>query len=108
MISAVTAGKPKVIGSSIAMVAVGPMPGSAPTVVPSTTPTNPQKRFSGVSAVANPSWRFSSRFMGWLGAAQPWPDQRQAQLEGEDEDRHAHDRQAGGDSERPEGPGPLA
>ena len=39
MMSAVTGAKEKVIGSSIAIVAVGPMPGSTPTRVPSSTPT---------------------------------------------------------------------
>jgi hypothetical protein len=39
MISAVTGSKLNVIGSSIATVAVGPMPGSTPTAVPSSTPT---------------------------------------------------------------------
>ena len=39
MISAVTGSKLKVIGSSMAIVAVGPMPGSTPTSVPSSTPT---------------------------------------------------------------------
>jgi hypothetical protein len=38
MISAATGSRLKVIGSSIAIVAVGPMPGSTPTAVPSTTP----------------------------------------------------------------------
>jgi hypothetical protein len=38
MISADTGSKLKVIGSSSAMVAVGPMPGSTPTAVPSATP----------------------------------------------------------------------
>lgn len=39
MISAVTGSKLNVIGSSIATVAVGPMPGRTPTAVPSSTPT---------------------------------------------------------------------
>ena len=38
MISAETGGRPKVIGSSIAIVAIGPMPGSTPTAVPRNTP----------------------------------------------------------------------
>ena len=38
MISAETGGSPNVIGSSIAMVAIGPMPGSTPTAVPRNTP----------------------------------------------------------------------
>ena len=38
MISADTGGRPNVIGSSIAMVAVGPRPGSTPISVPRKTP----------------------------------------------------------------------
>ena len=38
MISADTGGKPKVTGSSIAIVAVGPRPGSTPISVPRKTP----------------------------------------------------------------------
>ncbi len=38
MISADTGGRPKVIGSSMAMVATGPIPGSTPISVPSSTP----------------------------------------------------------------------
>jgi hypothetical protein len=39
MISDATGSKLKVIGSSSATVAVGPMPGSTPTMVPSVTPS---------------------------------------------------------------------
>jgi len=38
MISAETGGSVNVTGSSIAIVATGPMPGSTPTSVPSSTP----------------------------------------------------------------------
>jgi hypothetical protein len=38
MISAPAGDSEKVIGNSMAMVAVGPMPGSTPTSVPSSTP----------------------------------------------------------------------
>ena len=38
MISAVTGGKTNVIGSSMAIVAVGPRPGSTPIAVPRKTP----------------------------------------------------------------------
>jgi hypothetical protein len=38
LVEAATGGRPKVIGSSIAMVATGPRPGSTPTAVPSRTP----------------------------------------------------------------------
>ncbi len=39
MMSAVTGGNTNVTGSSIAMVAVGPSPGSTPIAVPRKTPT---------------------------------------------------------------------
>jgi hypothetical protein len=38
MMSAETGGSTKVAGSSIEMVAIGPMPGSTPMSVPSSTP----------------------------------------------------------------------
>ena len=45
----------KVIGSSSATVSAGPMPGSTPTAVPSSTPMS-----------AN------SRFIGWMAMVRPW------------------------------------
>jgi hypothetical protein len=47
MISAPTGGRPNVIGSSIAMVASGPMPGSTPISVPTRAPTRHRKMFIG-------------------------------------------------------------
>ena len=44
-------------GSNKAMVVTGPIPGSTPISVPSSTPARQASRFSGVSAVANPSVR---------------------------------------------------
>ncbi len=41
----------KVIGSSMAIVAVAPMPGSTPISVPSSTPIRQKNRFSGLAAV---------------------------------------------------------
>ena len=52
MISEVTGSNLKVIGSSIAIVAVGPIPGSTPTIVPRKTPTKHQSKFHGLSAVS--------------------------------------------------------
>jgi hypothetical protein len=57
MISAAVGERVKVTGSSIAMVATGPMPGSTPTSVPRTTPTKQNKRFIQLSATPNPSER---------------------------------------------------
>src|SRR5882672_9022542 len=47
----------KVSGSSIAMVAGGPRPGSTPTTVPRNTPTKHHSRFEGASATEKPCRR---------------------------------------------------
>src|SRR5829696_10502636 len=49
--------KLNVIGSSSAIVSAGPMPGSTPTNVPSSTPMAANIRFSGVRTVPKPSIR---------------------------------------------------
>src|SRR5687768_13410452 len=58
MISAPTGGRLNVIGSSMAMAASGPMPGSTPTSVPTVTPMKQYIRLIGEKAVLNPSARF--------------------------------------------------
>src|SRR4051812_22019782 len=58
MIRAPTGGRPKVIGSSIATVAMVPMPGSTPTSVPTSAPTRHSPRLTGVSATLKPRARF--------------------------------------------------
>src|SRR4051794_9697904 len=57
MISAPTGGRPKVIGSSIATVAMVPMPGSTPTRVPTRAPIRHSSRLIGVNATPKPSAR---------------------------------------------------
>src|SRR5262252_6279416 len=47
----------KVSGSSIAMVAGGPSPGSTPTTVPRSTPTKHHSRFAGWNATEKPCSR---------------------------------------------------
>ena len=64
MIREETGGRPKVIGSSMAMVAIGPRPGSTPTAVPSSTPMKQYIRLNGLSAVAKPSPRSVNSSMG--------------------------------------------
>ncbi|MHC2890937.1 hypothetical protein ACVIU4_002091 [Bradyrhizobium barranii subsp. barranii] len=54
MISAPTGGRPKVIGSSIATVAMVPMPGSTPTSVPTRAPIRHISRLIGENATAKP------------------------------------------------------
>jgi hypothetical protein len=51
MISAETGGSPNVIGNSMAMVAIGPIPGRTPTAVPRKTPTRQYKRLDRLIAV---------------------------------------------------------
>ena len=59
MISAPTGGSPKVIGSSIAMVATEPMPGSTPIRVPTSAPIMQNSMFIGEKATPKPSARFA-------------------------------------------------
>src|SRR5262252_2511912 len=57
MISAPTGGSPKVTGSSIVIVAMGPMPGSTPISVPTRHPRKQSPRLCSVKATENPSSR---------------------------------------------------
>src|SRR3954452_3401331 len=57
MISAPTGGRPKVIGSSIATVAMVPMPGSTPTSAPASAPIGHSSRLIGVKATPKASAR---------------------------------------------------
>ena len=59
MISAPTGGSPKVMGSSIAMVATEPMPGSTPIKVPTRAPIMQNSRFIGENATPKPRARFA-------------------------------------------------
>src|SRR5262245_59008285 len=61
MISAPTGGRPKVIGSSIATVAMVPMPGSTPTSVPTSAPIRHSIRLMGVKATPKPRARLWKR-----------------------------------------------
>src|SRR3954452_17715293 len=54
MMSAPVGSKPNVIGSSIAIVAIGPTPGSTPISVPTMQPTKQRKMLLSVSATPNP------------------------------------------------------
>src|SRR4051795_11880497 len=58
MISAPTGGRPNVIGSSIAIVATVPIPGSTPTSVPTSAPSRQNRMFIGENATPKPSARF--------------------------------------------------
>src|SRR6195256_5464730 len=61
MIRAPTGGNPKVIGSSMAMVASGPTPGSTPTSVPTMAPIRHRKRFMPLKATPKPIARLLRR-----------------------------------------------
>src|SRR6185436_10719607 len=58
MISAETGGSTKVAGSSIEIVAIGPMPGSTPISVPRSTPMKQSMMLFSESATPKPSARF--------------------------------------------------
>ena len=58
MISPDTGSRWNVTGSSIAMVAIGPMPGSTPISVPISAPAKANSRFVGVIATPKPIARF--------------------------------------------------
>ncbi len=57
MIKAPTGGRPKVMGSNIATVAMVPMPGNTPTRVPTSAPIRHSIRLMGLMATLKPSAR---------------------------------------------------
>src|SRR4051812_7468461 len=57
MINAPTGGRPKVMGNSIATVAMVPIPGSTPTSVPTRAPIRQSRRLIGVNATPKPRAR---------------------------------------------------
>src|ERR1700754_893725 len=59
MMRAPTGGRPKVIGSSMATVAMVPMPGSTPTSVPTRAPIRQSSRLVGEKATPKPRLRFA-------------------------------------------------
>src|SRR5450631_1160895 len=85
MISAETGCSAYVVGSSIAMVATGPMPGRTPISVPTIDPINAYNRLTGVSATPKPSAKWLNRSMARSVRAGP---DRQLQLEADHENAH--------------------
>ena len=74
MISAPTGSSPKVIGSSMAIVAIGPTPGSTPISVPTRQPMKHRMRLigtgtqrpadaQGIHATFQTVWKPSARFV---------------------------------------------
>src|SRR3954471_1407799 len=94
MMSADTGARLKVIGSSIAIVATGPMPGSTPISVPSMTPIRQYSRFIGETATPKPMtrlWKMS--IMAGPRLLEHCRPQREGQREPLHEDQHGEDDQ---------------
>ena len=66
MISAEVGGRVYIEGSSMAIVAIGPNPGSTPISVPSKAPRKAYPRLASDSEVWKPSTRFCKRSMSTL------------------------------------------
>src|SRR3970040_1729752 len=93
MISAATGGTLKVIGSSIAIVASGPMPGSTPISVPRNTPMKQNHRFCSDSATVKPKMRLLKRS---ISVAPHALDHWIRQAQEVNEPKPAHDGEADG------------
>src|ERR1700730_12982242 len=92
--------RPKVIGSSIAMVGIGPMPGSTPISVPNMHPTKQKKMFCSDAAAVKPVIRlwmaFTTQFPHKAGQGLPKAiDECESR-----EDGHSHSEYQGFDQIR--------
>src|SRR5262249_60581584 len=85
MISEDSGSSPKVIGSSMAMVGIGPIPGSTPISVPSRQPIRQKPRFLSETAAPKPVARFCRMSNSMLAA--PPGRQRLPQHVDEHDDR---------------------
>src|SRR5262245_65699875 len=90
MISAATGLRLKVIGSSIAMVATGPTPGSTPISVPSMTPISAYSRWIGVTATPKPRIRLLMMSMAVSLADRAAFHERRADRERQRQALHEH------------------
>src|SRR5262245_56811708 len=88
----------KVSGSNMAIVAMGPMPGSTPISVPISAPASAKNRFAGVSATPKPTTRLPSSSIRYHPPPF-WPD-RDSMPESENEDRPGEQDQHGGRCQR--------
>src|SRR5216683_3699591 len=90
MISDAVGGRWNVIGSSMAMVATGPMPGSTPISVPTMQPSSAYSRFCMLTATVSPRKRLFRRSISPNslddGDVHPEPD-----LEDDDGEDRQHD-----------------
>src|SRR5437868_9908910 len=93
----------KVIGSSMAMVAVAPMPGSTPIKVPRRTPMRQKSRFHSVEAVVKPRMRLSmSSILPSLLETEPRTEGAVRQVQTLAEDEIGEERHTGRQDERGE------
>src|ERR1700738_1634577 len=99
MISAPTGGRPKVMGSSIATVAIVPMPGSTPTSVPTSAPIRHSRRLIGVRATPKPSERLEKRSAIAPSLNQETREELQRQPKRIGEKQATTDRQANADDD---------
>src|SRR6266404_151572 len=99
MIRAPTGGRPKVIGSSIATVAMVPMPGSTPTSVPTKAPIRQSSRLIGEKATPKPRARLEKRSAIAPSLNQEAREELQRQPERIREKQTAPDRQADADDD---------
>src|SRR6202158_5409871 len=99
MISAPTGGKPKVMGSSIATVAMVPIPGSTPTSVPTRAPIRQSRRWIGVSATLKPRPRLEKSSNITPSLHQETREKLQRQPQRIREKQTASDRQANSDND---------
>src|SRR5215470_5700029 len=100
MISAPTGGRPNVIGSSIATVAIVPMPGSTPTSVPTSAPIRHSMRLMGEKATPKPRARLEKRSTITPSLDQETRPELQRQPERIGKKQTATDRQADADDDR--------
>src|SRR5882672_10181707 len=99
MISAPTGGRPNVIGSSIATVAMVPMPGSTPTSVPTSAPIRHSRRLIGVKATPKPRARLEKSSAISPSLDQETREKLQGQPERIREKQTAADGQANADDD---------
>src|SRR5882757_5112804 len=99
MISAPTGGRPKVIGNSMATVAMVPMPGSTPTSVPTSAPIRQSRRLIGVNATPKPRARLEKSSAIAPSLNQKTREKLQWQPQRIREKQTAADRQANSDDD---------
>src|ERR1700747_270343 len=101
MISAPTGGRPKVIGKSMATVAMVPMPGNTPTSVPTSAPIRQSIRLTGLTATEKPRMRLWNRSAIAPSLHDEAGEQRHRQSQYIREQQRTADRKADADDEGP-------